>query len=63
MARKQLSAKLKDLLVAAREQRWKSGSSGKSGGGDRDAEDSEDGAGRDGSWYTGTETGDAHVGE
>ena len=38
-ARKQLSAKLKEILVAAREQHWKSGRRGESGGGDRDAEE------------------------
>ena len=33
------------------------------GGGYRDAEESEDGAGGDGYWYAGTETGDARVGK
>ena len=34
-----------------------------SGGGDRDAEDSEDGAGSNGSWDDGTDTGDTQVGK
>ena len=61
-ATKYLSATLKDILEAARERRWKSGRRGWRGG-DRDAEDLEDGAGRDGSQDSGTDTGDAQVGE
>ena len=42
---------------AAARERWKSGRHGASGGGDdRDIEESEDGAGNDGSRYAGTET-------
>ena len=62
-ARKQLRATLKYISLAARERRWKSGRSGKSGGGERGAGGVEYGAGRDGSWYAGTEIGDAQVGE
>ena len=54
---------LKDILVTARERHWKSDRRGKSGGGDRGAEESEVGAGSYGSWYDGTETGDAQVGK
>ena len=43
-ARKQLDATLKEILVAARERRWKSGRCGE-GGGDRDTDESEYGAG------------------
>ena len=57
-SRKQLSDTLKDISAAARERRWKSGRRG-GGGGYRNAEESEYGAGRDGSWDGGTETGDA----
>ena len=62
VARKQLSATLKDISAAARERRWKSGRRG-GGGGDMDTEESEDGAGSDGSRDAGTETGDVHMGE
>ena len=61
-ARKQLSATLKDILATAREQRWKSDRCG-GGRGNREAEESEDGAGRDGSRDAGTDTGDSQVGE
>ena len=57
-----LSATLKEISAAAREKRWESGRRG-GGGGDRDADVSEDGAGSDGSRDAGTETSDAHVGE
>ena len=60
---KQLIDTLKDILAAERERRWKSGRCGKSGGGDRDTEESEYGAGSDGSRDAGTETGDTQVGE
>ena len=59
-ARKQLSATLKEISEAARERRWKSGRRGE-GRGYRDAEESEDGAGRDGSQDSDTETGYAQV--
>ena len=59
-ARKHLSATLKEILVAAREWHWKSGSRGMNGG-DRDAYDLEDGAGNDGSLDAGMDTGDAQV--
>ena len=59
---KQLSATLKCILAAEMEQRWKSGRRG-GGGGNRDADDSDDGAGSDGSRDAGTQTGDTHVGE
>ena len=62
-ARNQLSSKLKDILATARERRWKSDRRGESGGEYRDAYESEDGEGSDGSWYSGTDTGDAQVGE
>ena len=52
-----MSATLKDISAVAREWRWKSGRRVK-GGGDRDAEDSEDGSGSHG-----TDTGYAQVGE
>ena len=61
-ARKQLSATLKYILEAARERRWKSGRCG-GGRGDRDVEESEDGAGRNGYRGAGTDTGDAQVGK
>ena len=60
--RKLLSATIKDILAAAREWRWKSGTRGGDGG-DRDTEESEYGAGNDGSRYAGTETGDVQVRE
>ena len=63
MARKQLSATLKDISAAAKEQRWKSGRRGEIGGGDRDVKESEYGASCDGSKSSGTETGDAQVAE
>ena len=62
-SRKQLSAMLHEILATARELRWKSGRHGKSGGGDRDAEESEYWSGSDGSRYAGTETGDTKVGK
>ena len=58
-ARKQLSNTLKEILAASREQRWKSGRCGESGGRDRDAEESEDGERSYVSRYAGTQTGDA----
>ena len=63
MAKKQLSNMLKEILAAARERRWKYDRHGGGRGGDRDVEDSVDGAGRDGSQDSGTDTGDGHVGE
>ena len=62
MARKQLSATLKDISETSRERRWKSGRRG-GGGGDRYAEESEYWAGSYGSQDAGMETGDAQVGE
>ena len=62
-AKKQLGATLKDISETARERRCKSGRHGKRGGGERDAEESEYGAGSDGSRYSGTETSDSQVGE
>ena len=50
------------MLAAARERRRKSGRRGV-GGGDMGADESEDGAGSDGSWGAGTETGDAQMSE
>ena len=47
-SRKQLSATLTDILAAEMEWRWKSGRCG-GGGRDRDAEESEDREGSDGS--------------
>ena len=47
----------------SRERRWKTGRRGGGGGGDTDAEESEDGSGRDGYWDYDTETGDAWVGK
>ena len=52
---------LKDILAVARERRWKSGRRG-GGGGDRDAEESEDKVGSDRYRDAGMETGDAQVG-
>ena len=63
VAQKQLSAMLKDISTAVWERRWKSGRRGGSGGGTRDSEESEYGAGSDGFRYAGTETDDAQVGE
>ena len=60
VARKQLSNTLKVIVAAARERRWKS-SKRVGGGVGRDAAELEDGAGSDGSWGAGTETGDAQV--
>ena len=51
----QLSVKLKEILAAARERHWKSSRRFR-GGGDRNAEESEDGEGRDGYQDYGTET-------
>ena len=56
---KQLRITLKEIFAVARERHWKPGRRGERGGGDRDTEDSEDGAGIDWSHYAGTETGDA----
>ena len=58
----QLSATLTDISAAARKRRWKYGRRG-GGRGDRDAEESEEGAGRDRSRDDRKETGDAQVGE
>ena len=55
-------ATLKDISAAARERRWRYVRRG-GGGGDRDAYESEYGAGSDGYWYAGTETGDSQVGK
>ena len=52
---------LKEIFAAAREQRWKFGRNGKRGGGDMDAEDSEDRAGSNGYWYACTERIDASL--
>ena len=60
--RKQPSDTLKDILAAARDRRWKSGRRG-GGEGNRNTSESEDGAGRNGSWDAGTETGDTKVGK
>ena len=62
-ARKKLSDSLKDILAVARERHWKSGRHGESRGEDRDEEESEYGAGSDGYWCAGTETGEAQVGK
>ena len=62
-SRKQLVSTLKYITAASRERCWKSGRRGESGGGDRDAEESDNGSGRDGSWYAGMETGDYQVGK
>ena len=62
MARKYLSAMLKDILEAARERNWKSGRRAKGRKGREVAEfDFEEGI--NGPWYTATETGDVHVGK
>ena len=61
-SRKQLSCTLKEILASAMEQRWKSGRFGGRGQ-YREAEESEDEAGNNGSWDAGTETGEAQVGE
>ena len=61
-ARKQLSDTLKDILVAARERRWKSDRCG-GGGGDREVAESESGVGSNGPHDAGTEKGDSQVGE
>ena len=45
---KQLNDTLKEILAAARDCHWKSGRRGEIGEGDRDAEESEDGAVSDG---------------
>ena len=63
MARKHLSARLKDILAAARERRCKSSRHGRGGGGDIDTEESEVGAESNGSQDAGMETDDAQVGE
>ena len=57
---KQLSATLKEILVAARERRWKSVRRG-GGGGDIDTMELEYGEGSDGSRDASMETGDAQV--
>ena len=58
----QLSDMLKDILPAARDRRWKYVRRG-GGIGDRDAAESEDSTGSNGSRDSGTESGDTHVGE
>ena len=58
-----MSAMLKYISAAVRDWRWKSGRCGESGGGDRDAQESEDGVESDGYRYSRTEIGDAQVGE
>ena len=63
LAIKQLSATLKDILSTERERHWKSGRRGKSGGGDRDTEESEDEVKSDGYRYAGTDIGDNQVGK
>ena len=55
-------ATLEDVLASARERCRKSGRHGR-GGGDRDAEESEDREVSDGYQDAGTDTGDAQVGE
>ena len=56
-----MSATLKEISDAARERRWKSGR--RDGGrGDRDVEESVDGAGRNGSRDAGAKTGEFQVG-
>ena len=57
-ARKQLSAMFKEILVAAREWRWKSGRRD-GGGGYRNIEESDDCAGSNVSQYFGTDTVDS----
>ena len=57
MAREQLSAMLKEILVAARDRRWKSGRRGEGGGG-REIAEWKSNTGIDGPWYSGTEIGD-----
>ena len=61
-ARNQLSATLKEISAVARERRWKSGRRG-GGGGDMDAEESENGSGRYGYRDSGTDTVDAQMGK
>ena len=55
-----LSATLEEILAVARARRWESGRRGE-GGGYREVAESD--AGNYGPWYTGTDTGDARVGE
>ena len=61
-AQKQLSAKLIEILAAAMVRRWKSVRSGEGGGG-REVADLGSDAERGGTWYAGTDTGDAQVRE
>ena len=61
-ARKHLSAILKEILLAARERRWKSGRHDEGGGG-REVAKLKFNAGSEGPRYAGTEKGDAQVGE
>ena len=57
-----MGATLKDILLAARDRRWKSVRHG-GGGGGTEVADSESDTGRNGPRYAGTETGDAQAGE
>ena len=61
-AGKQLSDILKEISVAARVWRLKSGRRGEGGGG-REVAESELDVGIDGPWYYGTDTGNAQMGE
>ena len=60
-----MSAMLEDILAAERARCWESGRRGEGGGGEGGGgrEVAESNAGRDGPWYTGTETGDAWMGK
>ena len=59
-AQKQLSVTLEEISAAARERCWESDRRGKCGGGG-EVEDYD--SGREVAWYSGTDTGDAWVGE
>ena len=59
-ARKHLSAILKEILLAARERRWKCGRRGR-GGVDREVTESEADERRDWSWDARMERGGAHT--
>ena len=61
-SRKQPSATLKEILAAASDWRWKFGRRGEGRGG-MEVGESESDAVSDGLRYSGTETGDAQVGE
>ena len=61
-ARTQMSATLKEILASARDWYWKSGRRDR-GGDDRDAAESEDGAGRNGYRGAGTDTGGSQLGK